>query len=53
MTNGKPRTPTIANRKKNRIAADDRADRLDAEPVGDAQVARVAGERQALLGPLA
>ena len=33
--------------------ADDRADRLDAEPVGDAQVARVAGQRQALLRAVA
>ena len=39
MTNGKPSMPRTTNRKKNRIAADDRADGLDAEPVGDAQVA--------------
>ena len=46
-------TPTRTNRTKNRIAADDRADGLDAQPVGDAQVAGVAGQRQALLGLLA
>ena len=52
MRNGRPMTPTTTNRKKNRIAADDRADGLDAQPVGDAQVAGVAGQREALLGPL-
>ena len=47
---GKPMTPTTTNSRKNRIAADDRADGLDAQPVGDAQVAGVAGEREPLLG---
>ena len=53
MKTGMPRMPTTTNRKKNRMRADDRADRLDAEPVGDPQVAGVAGHREALLGPLA
>ena len=52
MMNGKPSRPTIAEQEEEQDAADDRADGLDAEPVRDAQVAGVAGQRQALLGPL-
>ena len=33
--------------------ADDRADGLDPEPVGDAHVAGIAGEREPLLGSFA
>ena len=53
MKNGKPRTPTIREEQEEQDAADDRADALDAEPVGDAQVTRVAGQREPFLGLLA
>ena len=53
MTGGRPRMLMMKNRKKKSDRADDRADRLDAEPVGDPQVARVAGQREALLGGVA
>ena len=44
----KPRT---TNRRTNRTAPTIGADGLDAEPVGDPQVAGVAGQREPLLGP--
>ena len=46
------KTPTDDEQEEEEHAADDRADGLDAEPVGGAQVARVAREREALLGLL-
>ena len=50
MRTGNPSDADDHEQEEEQDRADDGADRLDAEPVGHPQVARVAGEGEALLG---